>query len=79
MKTLLCLIPVAMLAIPRVAAQTATYTNYIRQYQTPSNVTWDCSETVDPYGSKPSALAMPSAWIITRRVWFIPWMDPDAS
>jgi len=58
MKTLLCLIPVAMLAIPRVAAQTATYTNYIRQYQTPSNVTWDCSETVDPYGSKPSALAI---------------------
>jgi len=58
MKTLLCLIPVAMLAIPRVAAQTATYTNYIRQYQTPSNVIWDCSEAVASSGTQASALAI---------------------
>lgn len=58
MKTLICLIPVAMLAIPRVAAQTATYTNYIRQYQTPSNVIWDCSAAVAASGSQPSDLAI---------------------
>ncbi len=58
MKTLLCLIPVAMLAIPQVAAQTPTYTNFIRQYQTPSNVTWDCSDAVAASGTQPSALAI---------------------
>ena len=58
MKTLICLIPTAMLAIPQLAAQTETYINYIRQYQTPSNVTWDCSEAVASSGSQPSALAI---------------------
>jgi len=58
MKTLLCLIPVAMLALPQLAAQSPTYTNFIRQYQTPSNVTWDCSDAVDPNGSKSSTLVI---------------------
>ncbi len=39
-------------------AQTVTYTNYIRQFQTPTNVVWDASATVLPASSRESDLAI---------------------
>lgn len=38
-----CLIAAGLLGGSRVAAQTATYTNFIRQVQYPSLVKWDAS------------------------------------
>ncbi|MCX6867267.1 MAG: hypothetical protein NTV46_13795 [Verrucomicrobia bacterium] len=58
MKPFVCSIPAALLAFPLFAVDTPTYTNYLRQFQTPSGVVWDCSETVDPNGSKLSSLAI---------------------
>jgi hypothetical protein len=43
---------------PALDAQTVSYVNYIRQFQMPADVTWDASDTVDPNGSKLSALAI---------------------
>lgn len=37
---------------------TVSYVNYIRQYQMPAGTSWDASDTVDPSGSKLSALAI---------------------
>ena len=37
-------------------AQTDSYVNYIRQYQMPEDIAWDAQDTVDPNGSKLSAL-----------------------
>jgi hypothetical protein len=47
-------IPVAVAT----AADEITYTNFIRQFQTPSNVVWDASASVEPEGSQPSELAI---------------------
>ncbi len=59
MKSLLCLIPVAILAIPQVSADvTPVYTNYIRQFQSPSGVVWDATDTVLPSGVQSSHLAI---------------------
>jgi hypothetical protein len=40
------------------AADEIIYTNYLRQFQTPSNVVWDASATVASFGSQPSDLAI---------------------
>jgi hypothetical protein len=40
------------------AADVLTYTNFIRQFQTPSNVVWDASAYVESQGSQPSDLAI---------------------
>lgn len=40
------------------AAETVSYVNYIRQYQSPSGVVWDAQDSVDPTGNKLSALAI---------------------
>jgi hypothetical protein len=40
------------------AAEVLTYTNFIRQFQTPSNVVWDASASVESEGSQPSDLAI---------------------
>nr|MCU0753111.1 hypothetical protein [Akkermansiaceae bacterium] len=40
------------------AADEITYTNFIRQFQTPSNVVWDASASVESEGSQPSELAI---------------------
>lgn len=39
-------------------AQTVTYTNFIRQFQTPTNVVWDSSSNVVPASSRESDLAI---------------------
>jgi hypothetical protein len=57
MKPLLyCLLAVGLLCGTRVAAQTATYTNFIRQVQFPSGLQWDAP--VDAMGEQLSALAI---------------------
>lgn len=58
MKPFLSLTPSMLLAIPLVAAEVPVYTNYLRQFQTPTGVVWDAFDTVDPIGTKPSALAI---------------------
>lgn len=40
------------------AAQEVIYTNYIRQFQTPTNVVWDASSLVEEAGSRLSDLAI---------------------
>lgn len=40
------------------AAEVLTYTNFIRQFQSPSNVVWDASASVESQGNKPSELAI---------------------
>jgi hypothetical protein len=40
------------------AADDIIYTNYIRQFQTPTNVVWDASSLVEPAGSRDSDLAI---------------------
>lgn len=57
MKTCYSLFSSVLLALP-VLAQDPVYTNYLRQYQTPSNVVWDCSDAVASSGSQLSALAI---------------------
>jgi hypothetical protein len=57
MKTVFCLLPAALLAIPLASAQTeATYANFIRQVQLPAGVQWDA--TVAATGSALSSLAI---------------------
>ncbi len=59
MKTLIQSIVLGTLLSGTAAvAQTTSYLNYIRQFQMPADVTWDASDTVDPNGSKLSALAI---------------------
>jgi len=58
MKTCNCLISAVLFAFPLFAEDTPVYTNYLRQYQTPSNVVWDCSDAVASSGSQLSALAI---------------------
>jgi len=59
MKTLVHWIAAASLSCGLgLAVETITYSNYIRQFQMPSGVTWDASSTVAPNGSQPSALAI---------------------
>lgn len=58
MKPFFYLIALALLAFPKVSADALTYTNFIRQYQTPSNVVWDCSDAVVASGSRLSSLAI---------------------
>ena len=58
MKTFFYLMAVVLLAFPKVSADGVTYTNFIRQYQTPSNVVWDCSDAVAVSGSQLASLAI---------------------
>jgi len=58
MKILVLRIAVVISAIQVVAADAPTYTNFIRQYQTPTNVVWDCSDAVAASGSQLSTLAI---------------------
>ena len=56
MKHFLRLIPGMLLVVPLLAVEVPVYTNYLRQFQSPSGVVWDAFDTVTPTGSKPSAL-----------------------
>jgi hypothetical protein len=58
MKTFICLIQALFLTTLVASADTTNYTNFIRQYQTPSNVVWDCSDSVAANGSQVSSLAI---------------------
>jgi hypothetical protein len=59
MKTLLhCLVAASLSCALGLAQGTVTYSNYIRQFQMPSGVTWDASSTVAPNGSQLSSLAI---------------------
>jgi len=58
MKTFVLRIAVVISAIQAVSADAPTYTNFIRQYQTPSNVVWDCSDAVAASGTQLSTLAI---------------------
>lgn len=59
MKTLLhCIIAASLSCGLGLAQGTVSYTNYIRQYQMPADVTWDASSTVASSGSQLSALAI---------------------
>ena len=59
MKPFRCLIPVAIFALPQLwAVVTPVYTNYLRQYQSPSGVVWDVNDTVASSGSRASTLAI---------------------
>lgn len=59
MKTILhTLVAALMLCSLGLAQETITYTNYIRQFQMPSGVTWDASATVASSGIKLSDLAI---------------------
>ncbi len=59
MKTLLrCIIAASLSCGLGSAVETISYTNYIRQFQMPSGVTWDASSTVAANGSQLSALAI---------------------
>ena len=59
MKTLLhCIIAASLSCGLGLAQETISYTNYIRQFQMPSDVIWDASSTVVPSGSQLSALAI---------------------
>jgi len=58
MKPFIIQIVGVICAIQVVCADTPTYTNFIRQYQTPSNVVWDCSDAVAVSGSQLSTLAI---------------------
>ena len=59
MKTLLhCIIAASLSCGLGLAQETISYTNYIRQFQMPSDVIWDASSTVPANGSQLSALAI---------------------
>ncbi len=57
MKPIYPFLSVVLFSSPHVWAEDE-YTNFIRQYQMPSNVVWDCSDTVAPKGSQPSSLVI---------------------
>src|SRR5688572_28726746 len=56
MKTLLHCITASSLLSGLGFAEDVSYLNTIRQYQEPSTVQWDASDTVAANGTKPSAL-----------------------
>ena len=59
MKTLApCIIAISLASGIGLAVETISYANYIRQFQMPSEVTWDASSTVAANGSQLSALAI---------------------
>ncbi len=59
MKSLFhCIVAASLIQGSASAAETVSYTNYIRQYQMPSTVAWDASTTVLTSGSQLSELAI---------------------
>jgi len=59
MKTLVrCLIAASLSCNLGSAAESVSYTNYIRQFQMPSGITWDASTAVQAVGSQLSELAI---------------------
>ena len=58
MKTFISLLSLAASVSVSTAAQEIVYTNFIRQFQTPSNVVWDASASVAAQGAQPSDLAI---------------------
>lgn len=52
------ILTVLVLSVLTANAQEIIYTNYIRQFQTPTNVVWDASATVLEAGSRESDLAI---------------------
>lgn len=59
MKTLVrCIITASLACGSGFAVETITYANYIRQWQMPSDVTWDASSAVTANGTRLSALAI---------------------
>jgi len=58
MKSLSIIILLAASISVSRAADEIIYTNFIRQFQTPSNVVWDASASVAPNGAQPSDLAI---------------------
>ena len=53
-----CIMAAALACGSVSAVETISYTNYIRQWQMPSDVSWDASSTVASAGSQLSALAI---------------------
>ncbi|MEI8038554.1 MAG: hypothetical protein WCJ14_09200 [Verrucomicrobiota bacterium] len=59
MKSYLCVIAAALCVLPRAAADVVpVYTNYLRQYQTPTGVVWASNDTVAATGTQQSSLAI---------------------
>jgi hypothetical protein len=58
MKTFISLLSLAASVSVSTAATEIVYTNFIRQFQTPSNVVWDASASVASQGAQPSDLAI---------------------
>lgn len=58
MKSTPILLAFATSALLSDAAEIITYTNFIRQFQTPSNVVWDASASVAASGAQPSDLSI---------------------
>lgn len=58
MKTLQCIIFASTSCGFAYASESDSYLNLIRQFQTPSAVTWDASDNVAASGEQPSALAI---------------------
>jgi len=59
MKSLFhCIVAASLMQGAGSAAETISFTNYIRQYQMPSTVTWDASTTIQTSGSQLSELAI---------------------
>lgn len=58
MKYLASLIALAASVTTSTALEIVTYTNFIRQFQTPTEVVWDASATVAASGTQPSDLAI---------------------
>lgn len=54
----LTILTTSVLCVLAANAQEITYTNFIRQFQTPTNVIWDASSTVLEAGSRDSDLAI---------------------
>jgi len=60
------------------AAQEVIYTNFIRQFQTPTNVVWDASSLVEPSGSRESDLAINPGGA-RFELWTVANTDPPTS
>jgi hypothetical protein len=58
MKTIASLFVLAGSVAITTAAEEVIYTNFIRQFQTPTNVVWDAAASVESQGSQPSDLAI---------------------
>lgn len=58
MKSLTSLNAIIVCLLAADASAQVTYTNYIRQFQTPTNVVWDASSLVEQAGSRLSDLAI---------------------